>query len=77
MLVAGSARAALTVLLVLGVVAGCGSVLLASWPLAAQFAVLAVIVINVLLLRRFCVALHRCASASLRELGAVSSDSPQ
>lgn len=76
-LVAGSVKAALTVVLGLGFVAGCSSVLFASWPLAAQFAVLAVIALNVVLLRRLCTAFHRCARASLQELHAISPDSPQ
>jgi membrane protein implicated in regulation of membrane protease activity len=75
--VAGSVKAALTVLLVVGFVAGCSSVLLAPWPLAAQFVVLAVVALNVLLLRRFCAALHSCANASLQDLRAISSDLPQ
>jgi predicted RND superfamily exporter protein len=73
-LVASTVKAALTVVLGALLVAGCGSLLLTSWPPAAQFAVLAVIAINMLLLRRFCGALQRCANASLHELEALSPD---
>ena len=76
-LIAGSAKAALTMLLGVGFVAGCASVLFMSWPLGAQLAVLTITATNALLLRRLCGALHNCARDSLRELSTPSPESPQ
>ena len=73
-LVATSVRAALTLLLGVGFLAGCGSALFLSWPLGAQLAVFAVVAINVVLLRRFCGALHTSASATLQRLPATATD---
>jgi hypothetical protein len=76
-LVAATVRAALTLLLVVGFIAGGACVLFSSWPLGVQIAVLAVVMVNAVLLRRLCDALHRCASASLRELPAPASETSQ
>jgi hypothetical protein len=76
-LVAASARRGLTILLGVGVLAACASVLFLPWPPGPQCAVLAVVAVNVVLLRRLCGALHTCASASLRELPARTPEAPQ